>query len=92
MNPLTDTEKAYFDTIKSVSRSTRPADLGLNRMTLDGKEVAVVVQSVIDSETAEFVGYQPLAIICDDETAERLRDVEGNASTRVPPDGLEGAS
>lgn len=91
MNPLTEAEKAYFDTIKSVTRSARPADLSLMRMGLDEREVAVIVQSIIDSETAKFVGYQPLAIIVDDETTLRLRNADGDPPITVEPGGLEGA-
>jgi len=92
LNPLTDTEKAYFDTIKQVAQSARPRDLALQRMELDGRDVAVIVQRVIDSETAAEVGWQPLAILIEHETADRLRDPEGRGPRKLDPSGLEGAA
>lgn len=91
MRPLSASEKSYLDTIKQTARGPRPEALGLQRMTLDGREVAVLVQQVIDKETAELVGYQPLAIICDEATAERLRDHQGRSATFVDPREVEGA-
>lgn len=91
-NPLTPSEKAYFDTIKQVARSPRHEDLKLMRMTLDGRDVGVVVQRIIDGSTAVTRGFQPLAILCDTETVKRLRDPAGEAPESISPDGLEGAA
>jgi hypothetical protein len=90
--PLSETEKAYFDTIRQVATSPRPEDIGLHRMTLDGRDVAVVAHRVLDSTTAVLVGYQPLAILIDDETAARLRDADGKPTRPHRPEGLEGAA
>ena len=91
MRPLTETERAYFDTIRQVATSARPEDLALARMTLDGKEVAVVIQRVVESATADEVGWMPLAILVDDDTAARLRDHTGAAPESHDATGLEGA-
>lgn len=91
MNPLTGTEKSYLDAIKQTARGPRPEALGLQRMTLDGREVAVIVQHVIAKDDATFVGFQPLAIVCDPETVERLRDFTGEAPITVNPRDVEGA-
>lgn len=100
--PLTETEKAYFDTIKQVTRSTRPADLRLFRMLLKDesrspsgkpKEVAVIVQRVIQSKDAKTAGWQPLAVIVDEDIVDRLLDpLTGHGARLVGPDGLEGAA
>lgn len=90
--PLTPDEKAYFDTIKQVATSARPRDLILMRLTLDGRDVAVVAQRLIDAETAEEVGFMPLALILDEETTKRLRDPSGKPPIAMRPDGLEGAA
>lgn len=97
--PLTDTEKAYFDTIKQVTRSARPEDLSLRRMLLTDphvagppRDVAVVVQRIVSSDDASTVGWQPLAMLLDDETATRLRGVDGKAPDSVNPDDVEGAA
>lgn len=91
MKPLTRTEKSHLDAIKQTARGPRPEALALHRMGLDGREVAVIVQQVIDRETARVVGYQPLAIVCDPETAERLVDVDGQPPISVDPRRVEGA-
>jgi sensor domain CHASE-containing protein len=90
--PLTDTEKAYFNTIKQVTRSSRPEDLSLRRMTLDGEPVAVIMQRVISSDSAQTVGFQPLALLVDDEIAAALRDHTGEAPTAVDASDVEGAA
>lgn len=99
--PLTDTEKAYFDTIKQVTRSARPEDLSLRRMMMVDSErptitqpraVAVIVQRVVSSDDATTVGYQPLAMLLDDDDAKRLRDIDGSAPESVNPEGLEGSA
>lgn len=90
--PLTETEKAYFDTIKYfVSKSTRPADLALLRMELDGKPVAAIVQKIIDNRTAEFRGAQPLALIVTEDQLDRLRLFDGSGPESVNPNDVEGA-
>jgi hypothetical protein len=88
---LTEQEKAYFDAIKDVSAGPRPKDLQLWRMTLDGRPVAVVCQRLID-DTAMEVGFQPLAILVDDDTASRLVGPSGERGELTAPDGLEGAA
>lgn len=91
MKPLTATEKSYLDTIKLTARGPRPEALSLQRMALDGREVAVIVQQVIDKDSARVVGYQPLAIVCDPETVERLIDYHGEPPISVDPRDVEGA-
>lgn len=91
MRPLTDTEKSYLDTIKQTARGPRPEALALRRASLDGREVAVIVQQVIDRGSARVVGYQPLAIVCDPEMVERLVDHRGDPPITVDPRGVEGA-
>lgn len=91
MNALTDAEKAYYDTIRSVVSGARPRDLALMRMTLDGRDVAVIAQRVVRTADASTAGWQPLALIVDDEVAARLRSVSGDAPDEIAADGLEGA-
>lgn len=90
--PLTDYEMAQFDAIKQVATSPRPRDLQLWRMALDGRQVAVIVQRVIDGTTAEEVGFQPIAMLLDDETTLRLRSWNAGEPQVVDPEGLEGAA
>lgn len=92
MKPLAEHEKARFDSVKQVARSSRPADLRLWRGELDGTERAIIVQRVIDSDTAETVGWQPLALVITDAEAERLRLPDGQQAETVDPEGLEGAA
>lgn len=97
MQPLTDTEKAYFDTIKAVATGARPADLSLIRLVLDGQPVAIVAQRIIRTETAEEVGWHPLALLLTAEQPvtrdllEKLRNLDGEPPESHRPDGLEGA-
>lgn len=90
-SPLAEWEKAYFDTIKQVVRSPRPEDLKLFRMGLGNRDVAVVAQRVLrdDGTTA---GFQPLAMLVDDELAAALQTADGRPTDSIPPDGLEGAA
>ena len=90
-NPLTPTEKAYFDTIKQVAKGVRPEDLTLMRMTLDGRDVAVIGQRVIDGRTAEDRGFMPLAMLLDTETIKRLIGPSGERGEVVDADEIEGA-
>lgn len=97
MKPLTDAEKAYFDTIKQVTRSPRPEHLSLRRMTLyerddrvDFEEVAVIGQTVLDSDSGEVAGWMPLALILSDEMTARLRSVDGQEPESRSAEGLEG--
>jgi len=89
--PLTDREKAYFDTIKQVAQSNRPNDLALWRMSSEGKPVAVVLQRILSAADATEVGWQALAIIPSDEVLERLRTIDGSGSEQFDPEDLEGA-
>lgn len=89
---LTEWDMAVYDTIRAVASGTRPKDLQLWRMSLDGREVAVIVQRVIDSKTAEEVGFQPLAMVLDHETAKRLRSFDGATPSEISPEGLEGSA
>jgi hypothetical protein len=66
--PLTDTERAYFDSLKQVASGSRPEALRLWRMRLDDRDVAVVMQQVLDTGSAAEVGWQPLALILDEAT------------------------
>ena len=88
--PLTDREKAYFDSIKQVAQSTRPEDLHLWRMTLDGKDVAVVLQRLLNASDGTEAGYQALALIPSDRVLERLRTVEGYQGEAIDPHDVEG--
>lgn len=90
--PLTDTEKAYFDTIKQVAAGARPRDLALWRMTLDGRDVAVVMQRIINRHDATEAGWQPLAVLLDDDTIERLRTHTGDAFKLADASDVEGAA
>lgn len=80
--PLTDDEKDSFDRIRHALKG----GLVLLRMTLDGDDVGVVCarrRAVVDGALAE--GLQPLAILVDDATALRLKDIDGTA-----PDSVQG--
>jgi hypothetical protein len=89
--PLTDAEKAYFDTLGQVASSPRPEALSLRRMVLDGEhDVAVAGQQVLRTETGEVAGWQPLALIVSDELVQRLSTVDGEAAAPHAPEGLEG--
>lgn len=88
--PLDSTEKAYFDTIKQVVRSARPEHLSLRRMRLDGRDVAVIGQLVLDRSSGRVAGWMPLAIVITDEQAEALVDPSGARPETVDPNELEG--
>jgi hypothetical protein len=74
MKPLTDIEKAYFDTIKQLAQGHPPRRPAAWRLELDGKPVAVVMQRLIESERGQEVGWHPLARIITDEDAAELSD------------------
>lgn len=88
--PLDPTEKAYFDTIKQVVRSARPEHLSLRRMRLDGADVAVVGQTVLDRSSGRIAGWMPLAILVTDGQAEALQDPSGQRPEPVDPNSVEG--
>lgn len=88
--PLDAAEKAYFDTIKQVVRSARPEHLSLRRMELDGKDVAVIGQTVLDRSSGRVAGWMPLAILISDEQADQLVDPSGARPETVDPNELEG--
>jgi hypothetical protein len=136
---LTDTEKAYYDTIKQVAQGPRPDDLVLQRMAMDAPEparnlaarikelagtpaevesgqhaavqsqlaslavelaemvdagvqpCAVVSQKIIRAEDATFLGYQPLAMLIDDDEARLLIAPDGSRADSVNPHDAEGS-
>ena len=84
---LTDSEKAYFDTIKQVARGPRPEDLVLWAMKLDGERVAAVMQRVPGA------GWQALAILLNPGAQVRLTTIDGVTEGKsVDPDDVEGAA
>lgn len=91
-SPLAEWEKAYFDTIKQVIRSPRPEDLKLFRMGLGNRDVAVIAQRLVRAEDGTTAGFQPLALLVDDELAAELQMPDGSTTKSTPPDGLEGAA
>lgn len=85
--PLTPREKSYFDTIRSKSPET--GSLQLTRMTLDGKDVAVILTPVFNRFTSKEEGLMPLAIIPDDDTIGRLRGLDGEGGAVMSPYDLD---
>jgi hypothetical protein len=88
ITPLTDAEKAYFDTIRAKAREGGKALL-LQRMLLDGKPVAMVATMVYNRFTEKPEGVMPLAILVDDDMAKRLRTHDGEAGVVVSPHDLD---
>lgn len=95
--PLDDHEKAIYDTLKQVFTGSRPEDVALQRMAFvneqgeDPRPVAMLSQRIIDKETAETVGWQPLAMLVNEELILALRAPDGGAPSTVSPDDVEGA-
>lgn len=86
--PLTNLEKSYFDTIKDKSKGW-PHDLQLMRMTLDSKDVAVILTPVSNRFTGQPEGLMPLAMILNDTTIAMLREVDGQAGVNMSPFDLD---
>lgn len=85
--PLSATEKAYFDTIRD--KAPVPTALELIRMTLDGRDVAVIMTAVYDAKTAKELGMMPLALVVDDDLAARLVSVYGEQPSLVDPSEVD---
>ncbi len=87
---LTEQEKAFFDTILQATfgkDADQSHDLVLSRMTLGGKDVAVVMVKVWSNKVVNPDQYDlmPLALVLDDETTARLRDTKGRACFMADP-------
>lgn len=78
MKQLTDTEKAYFDTIRDPDEP-----IALIRMYLDDQEVAVIC-SVVTGTGFPGDNYLPLAVILDRDAIERLSMPVGDGETHRP--------
>jgi len=95
--PLDDHEKAVYDTIKQVFQGPRPDDVALQRYALVDEtggaphSCAVLSQKIISADDGTFVGWQPLAIVLNEELAAALRAPDGTAPQTVDPDDVEGA-
>lgn len=89
--PLTDAEKAYFDTIQDKARSADKRELQLTRMTMsDGRPVAVVGTVVYNRFSGKPEGWQPLAVLLTDEPLMGdLRDRFGLSPVAVSPHDLD---
>ncbi len=87
---LTEQEKAYFDTILQATfhkNADESHDLVLSRMTLGGKDVAVVMVKVWSNKVVNPDAYDllPLALVLNDETISRLRDTKDRAPFVADP-------
>lgn len=85
--PLTAAEMATFDTIRA--KAPIDGDLSLTRFMLDGQPVAIIGTAVHNRFTGKYEGWMPLALVLDDTTIARLRDINGSAGVVASPFDLQ---
>lgn len=85
--PLSEREKAYFNTIRD--KAPEHGALSLVRMLLDGREVAVIGTDVFNRFTGKREGWMPLAVVADDELTARLRNLDGAGPSSTSPHDLD---